>query len=169
MNNTDEPLFEREEDSAAGPSHDPSELETRIRRLVEGQPYAVLCTQSQTQPYGALVACAFSENLEQAVLATPIATRKYRILSECDRVALVIDNRPDHPDDLMSVEAVTATGRATQLDRDDDDSARWARLLVARHPYLESFVAAPSCALFRIEIVRFFHVARFQEVSQWRP
>ncbi len=34
---------------------------------------------------------------------------------------------------------------------------------------LGAFVASPSVALFRVEIVRFFHVERFQEVREWRP
>jgi len=168
MTPTDEPLFRRDEEPGSVPIGSRSGLETRIRTLVERQPYGVLCTQSESQPYGALVAFAFSDDLKQAVFATPIATRKYRILSECDHVALVVDSRPDHPDDFMSVEAVTATGRATLLAQGAECS-QWAGLLVARHRYLESFVASPSCALFRIEIVRFFHVARFQEVRQWRP
>jgi hypothetical protein len=30
-------------------------------------------------------------------------------------------------------------------------------------------VKADTCALFRVDIVRFLHVVRFQEVSQWVP
>jgi uncharacterized protein YhbP (UPF0306 family) len=168
MSNNDEPLFDGDEDAGSAPKEAPSDLRERIRELVERQPYAVLCTQSRTQPYGALIAFAFDKQLKQAVLATPIATRKYRILSECDHVALVIDNRPDHPTDFMSVEAVTVTGRAALLE-EPAERRRWAGRLVARHGYLRQFVESPSCALFRIEVVRFFHVARFQEVSQWRP
>lgn len=165
MAKNDEPLFEGDEEDLI---EAPSDLRQRIRALVERQPYAVLCTQSRTQPYGALIAFAFDDALKRAVLVTSVATRKYRILSECDHVALVIDDRPDHPTDFMSVEAVTATGRATLLE-ELEERARWARLLVARHGYLRRFIESPSCALFRIDIVRFFHVARFQEVSQWRP
>jgi nitroimidazol reductase NimA-like FMN-containing flavoprotein (pyridoxamine 5'-phosphate oxidase superfamily) len=168
MKDNDEPLFDFDKPSTSSPNLGGAELEARIRGLVGGQPYAVLCTQSQTQPYGALVAFAFSEDLEQAVFATSVATRKFRILSECRQVALVIDSRPSHPNDFMKVEAVTATGRATFLEQPTEVD-RWAQLLLARHPYLESFVAAPSCALFRIEIVRYLHVARFQEVRQWTP
>ena len=168
MSNLDEPLFDEEAEHETVASGDHPELEKRIRDLVQRQRYGVLCTQSRTQPYGSLVAFAFDDKLEHAVFATPVATRKYRILSECKQVALVIDSRPDHVDDFMSVEAVTVTGRATLLD-DEADSEPWARLLVARHHYLESFVRAPSSALFRIDIVRFFHVARFQEVRQWTP
>jgi uncharacterized protein YhbP (UPF0306 family) len=168
MSNTDEPLFESGESFKTPSPLDGSALEARIRRLVEGQSYAVLCTQSQSQPYGALVAFAFSEDLKQAVFATPMATRKFRILCECNHVALLIDDRPDHTDDFMKVEAITVTGRAVLLE-DERESSRWARLLVTRHPYLRSFVLAPSCALFRIDVVRFFDVIRFQEVSQWTP
>ena len=45
----------------------------------------------------------------------------------------------------------------------------WAELLIAKHPYLKSFLQATTCALFRVDIVRFFHVVRFQEVHQWIP
>ena len=143
-------------------------IDRRIRRLVESQPFGVLCTQGQSQPYGSLIAYAMTQDLNHAVFATPKATRKYRLLSECDHVALVIDNRPEFPDQLMEIEAVTATGRAVMLEA-DDDFARWAELLTNRHSYLTKFVQSASCGLFRIEIVRYFHVGRFQEVRQWVP
>ena len=78
-----------------GGSHE--SLDSIIRKLVEGQPYAVLCTQGQGQPYGSLVAYAVTPDLAFAVFATPRATRKFRLLSECDRVALLIDNRSRFP------------------------------------------------------------------------
>ena len=139
-----------------------------IERLVNSQPYAVLCTQGEGQPYGSLVAFAFSKDLTRAVFATPTATRKYRLLKENERVALVIDNRPDHVGDMMQVEAVTATGRAVEAGA-GEHSKRCAERLLARHPYLKSFVAADSSALFEITFTRFLHVTRFQEVNQWVP
>ena len=143
-------------------------LDARIRRLVGGQPFAVLCTQGQGQPYGSLVAYAMTDDLAHAVFATPKATRKFRLLSECDHVALVIDNRPDFPNQLMAVEAVTATGRAAMVE-EGDEFDRWAQLLTGRHAYLREFVRSASCGLFRIRIVRLLHVSRFQEVRQWVP
>jgi uncharacterized protein YhbP (UPF0306 family) len=168
MNQSEDPLFKHSgmpENAAAmsGPA-----VGERIRHLVDKQPYAVLCVQGEGQPYGALVAFAFSEDMRHAVFVTPVATRKYRLLSQCDHVALVIDNRPDSLDELMEVEAVTVTGRAQMIER-GDEFERWSGLLIARHSYLKSFVNAASCALFRVDAVRFLHVARFQEVSQWLP
>lgn len=139
-----------------------------IRALVEEEPFAVLCTQGDGQPYGSVVAFAFDQDLNSFVFATPRATRKFRLLSQCDRVALVVDNRGKFPGDLMQVGAVTITGRAEQLEAGPgfDESTG---LLTARHPYLKSFVESPSTALFRVKAVRFLHVTRFQEVRQWIP
>ena len=103
-----------------------------------------------------------------ATFATSRATRKYRLLSECEQVALLIDNRSEFRHELMKVEAVTATGRAELIDH-GADFQRWAALLTERHPYLKSFVQSSSCGLFRVQILRYLHVFRFQEVRQWIP
>ena len=144
------------------------DLDKVIRRLVDSQLYGVLCTQGQGQPYGSLVAYAMTRDLDSAVFATQKATRKYRLLSECAHVALVVDNRSALPGQLMTVEAVTATGHAYEVPA-GAEFERWSRLLTDRHRYLNTFVRSASCGLFRIDIVRYFHVTRFQEVRQWVP
>ena len=153
---------------AASPGAADAALPERIRHLVRDEPYAILSTQGDGQPYASIVAFAMTDDFRTAVFATPTATRKYRLLRACERVALLIDNRCKHPDDMMRIEAVTATGRALQVERGGEFD-RWARVLVTRHPHLGGFVASPTVALFRVEIVRFFHVERFQEVREWRP
>lgn len=164
----DEPLLGSGFDQPlAGVSPDPA-LADCIRSLVSEQPFGVLCTQGEGQPYGSVVAFAFDPALQSFVFATPMATRKYRLLSMCDRVALVVDNRGKFPDDLMRVGAVTVTGRAQQLEPGPAYEL-WSGLLTQRHPYLSAFVDAPSTALFRVDVVRFLHVTRFQEVRQWLP
>jgi hypothetical protein len=109
-----------------------------------------------------------SDDLRSAVFATPITTRKYRLLCDCDHVALVIDNRSHASADMMQIEAVTATGRARQISPGADYEQE-ANLLVARHPQLELFIGSPTTALFHVDIIRYFHVTRFQEVRQWTP
>jgi nitroimidazol reductase NimA-like FMN-containing flavoprotein (pyridoxamine 5'-phosphate oxidase superfamily) len=168
MTNNDEPILRGRFDDDASRPQNAEPLQETIARLVISQPYAVLCTQGEGQPYGSLVAFAASRDLTTFVFATPVATRKYRLLSECERVALVIDNRPDHVDDMMQVEAITATGRAVEVGA----GPRWDhcyRMLVKRHSYLKSFVSADSSAMFEIQMTRFLHVTRFQEVKQWVP
>lgn len=168
MNDSDEPLVKRSDLSESPGATVAPAVREGIRQLIDKQLYAVLCVQGGGQPYGALVALAFSDDMRHAVFVTPVATRKYRMLSECDHVALVIDNRSDRLGELMEVEAVTVTGRSQMIER-GDEFERWSGLLIARHPYLKSFVQAATCALFRIDVVRFLHVARFQEVNQWLP
>lgn len=165
MNESDP--FDRSNAETRGRGED-ADLAERIGKLVRERPYGVLCTQSQSQPYGSLVALAVTEDLTAFVFATPIATRKYRLLSECDHVALVIDSRSGARAELMQVEAVTATGRAHVVPP-GPDFERWADLLIERHPHLTAFVRAESSALVRIDVIRYFHVCRFQEVRQWIP
>ena len=167
MSNLDEPIFDNG-DGVNGSEAPDQALRAQIEYLANRQPYGVLCLQGEGQPYGALVAVAFSSELKHAVFATPVSTRKHRLLSECDRVALVLDNRPEKVDDLMQVEAITATGRAQMVER-GAEFQRWSELLVKRHPHLQPFVHSPTCAVYRIDVVRYFHVVRFQEVRQWIP
>jgi heme iron utilization protein len=143
-------------------------VRAQIHALIEGQPFAVLCTRGGGQPYGSLIAYAAGDDLLAITFATPMDTHKYRLLDQCRQVALVIDSRSQHPDALMQVEAITVTGRAAQL-QPGPEFDRWAGLLIARHPQLEAFVAAPSSALFRIDVARYLYVTRFQEVCQWIP
>jgi hypothetical protein len=163
MPGSDEPMLDGSRLDAA-----PDDFEARLRALVTGQPYAVLCTQGGGQPYGSLVAIAFTPDLRHALFATPVTTRKFRLLEASRRVAVVIDDRPKWPEDLMRIQAVTVTGRAVQIEK-GDDYERWSSVLVGRHPHLDSFVRADSCALFRIDVLRYFHVERFQEVREWAP
>ena len=168
MDRYDEPIRGPEADEGAQGETEGRAVRAQIRILLQGQPFAVLCTQGGGQPYGSVVAYAYSDDLCSFTFATPVATRKFRLLCECENVALVVDSRSQHPEDMMQVEALTATGRAVQLEA-GPEYHHWASLLTARHPQLQSFVAAPSSALFRVDIVRYLHVTRFQEVHQWIP
>lgn len=168
MNSLDEPIFDLEFDQNKSPVSQNSDLRDRIRHLVSQQSFCILCTQGESQPYGSLIAYAFTDDLKQFFFTTPMATRKYKLLSECRQVALVIDSRCQHLDDMTQVDAVTITGRATQIQAGADYEPGIS-LLKNRHPYLANFLDSESTALFRIDVVRYFHVTRFQEVSQWIP
>ena len=144
------------------------DMTDRIRTLIDGQLFAVLCTQGDGQPYGSVVAYAASPDLKSIVFSTPMNTHKYRLLCACDRVALVIDSRPMMPDQIMDGEALTATGRAVRVPPGNEFD-HLAALLASRHPKLADFVGDPSSALFRIDIDQYVYVTQFQEVHRWRP
>lgn len=164
----DEPVLPRHPGKKGPKSKNTESLKDSIKKLVMNQPFAVLCTQGDGQPYGSLIAFAFTDDLKTAVFATPIATRKYRLLKECGQIALLIDNRPDFSNNMMQVEALTVTGRASQI-LSGPDYDRCLQLLVGRHAYLKKFAASESSALFEVKTTRFLHVTRFQEVNQWVP
>lgn len=143
-------------------------LPERIRSLAAHERFAVLATQGEGRPYASLIAFALSDDLSAAVFATPRDTRKYRLLVGCNSVALLVDTRSRGETDMMKIEALTATGTAACLEP-GPEWERWAGIFIRRHPHLESFVRSPGTALFRVDIDRYFHVGRFQEVRRWRP
>jgi nitroimidazol reductase NimA-like FMN-containing flavoprotein (pyridoxamine 5'-phosphate oxidase superfamily) len=161
----DEPVL-GDDASEDGSADEP--MVQRIRDLVSTEPFAVLCTQGGGQPYGSVIAFAVSEDMKHAAFCTPRSTRKYRLLVDCAKVALVIDNRSRHHEKLRQVEAVTITGRATELPSGGEHDL-WRDRLMTGHPYMQEFLDSPSCALFRVDLVRYLHVWRFQEVRQWIP
>jgi len=146
----------------------PETIRDQIRALMLEQPYAVLCTQGSTQPYGYMIAFAANQELDSVVFATPVATRKFRLLTECDQVALVVDNRMPFPGDHSSIHAVTATGSAVILEKRELKDA-WQQLLIEKHPAMQDFIRAPGTALIRLDILRYLHVTRLQEVFEWIP
>jgi hypothetical protein len=175
MKEIDEPMLSKENTSEENPvsEHAIGEKSSQvsvsdIRQLVLNQPFGVLCTLTQAQPYGSLVAFAASDSLEQIALSTPMTTRKYHFMKGCPNVAMVIDSRQGPAKPMMEIEAVTAIGVAKEITtgqlRDE-----WADLLLRQHKYLDGFIAANTCGLFVIEVERYLYVTRFQEVSQWVP
>ncbi len=160
----DEPLLRMAQDE----NGDEAPVSRRIQSLLEGQPYGVLCTQGGSQPYGSLVAFAFTEDLAALFFGTPKTTRKFHLLKACERVAMLIDTRSADSTELTRVEAVTATGRTAILERGPEHEQCLGRLS-ERHPHLRGFFQAPTTALVSIEVVRYFHVSRFQDVREWVP
>ena len=101
---TDEPaLGFGFEDGKSLPESADESISPRIRQLVDSQPLAVLCTHGEQHPYGSLVAFAMTQDLASAVFATPVTTRKFKLLSQSNRVALLIDNRCRFPKNIMKV------------------------------------------------------------------
>ncbi len=134
----------------------------KIRGLFVSQRLAVLATSQQGQPYTSLVAFAFSEDLRRLFFATPRATRKFANLLAEPRVSLLIDNRSNRSDDFREAIAVTALGRAQEIN--DSEGQGLLRRYLDRHADLKEFVTAPTCALLQVEVTSYSLVSRFQNV-----
>jgi len=145
-------------------SRDLNRIRKELKKLLQSQPLAVLSTQEGGQPYASLVAFASSEDLTRLYFATIRSTRKFANILKDSRVAMLVDNRSNSPEDFQQATAVTATGRTEEVVSDHRKDV--LSLYLAKHPYLESFVESPTCALCEIRIRTYFVVTRFQDVVE---
>lgn len=154
--------------NAASPPRPPDagagEVRALLARLFAAERFAVLATQREGQPYANLVAFAASEDLATLLFVTPRATRKVENLRRDPRVALLVADSRNRAADLADAAAVTGIGEAREL----EGTARAEALarFLARHPALEEFARAPTCAVFAVRIRRYLLVRRFQEVTE---
>ncbi len=141
-----------------------SQLRKTVKDLFASQRLGVLATYGQGQPYSSLVAFAATNDLKYLVFATTRATRKYANLSTESRVALLVDNRSNQDTDFHRAIAVTALGKAEEID--EREKNQFLGLYLAKHPYLEDFVMSPICALLKISVDKYYMVSRFQNVME---
>ena len=113
-------------------------VKEELRGLFVSQPLAVLSTSDDGQPYCNLIAFAPDDDIAGLIFATVRATRKFANM------------------------AVTATGRASELSR--EEKGRYLKLFLDKHPYLQDFVMSPGCALMRVQVERYYIVKRFRNV-----
>lgn len=136
----------------------------RIRGLLDGQRLGVLASHSGGRPHGSLVAFAATDDLRTILFSTTRATRKYANISSDARVALVVDDRSNEEWDFSRAAAVTVSGEAREVGR--DERPRLLELFLRKHPYLREFVTAPSSAFLKIDVRSYSVVTRFQDVRE---
>ena len=143
---------------------DSDEIRKILKALFSSQRLAVLSTHRDGQPYASLVAFVASGDLRQIYFATPNTTRKYANLMADSRVAFLIDSRLNEESDIHAAMAVTAMGKAREIDKATDD--RFLAQYLEKHPYLESFIKSPTCSWIRTDIASYYLVRRFQNVME---
>lgn len=143
------------------------EVRAALRALYRSQRFAVLTTDDHGQPFASLMAFAASEDLGKLIVLTERATRKFANLKTNSRVALLIDDRENRGSDTQDSVAVTAIGKAAEVDA--ITGAPLLELYLARHPYLAEFAASPSCAIVQVNVSLYLLVSRFKKVLEWRP
>jgi len=139
-------------------------LKGRLRALFSSQRFAVLATQKDGQPHTNLVAFAATEDLRQLLFVTPRATRKFANLADDAQVAIMVDNRQNEASDLHDAVAVTATGAAEEVVGPEKEAL--LGLYIYKHPFLETFARAPSCALLKISVETYDIAGAFQNVME---
>ncbi len=135
-----------------------------LTSLLSTQKLAVLSTYSAGQPYSSLVAFAASQARDCILFATERDTRKFANILEHPRVAMLVDNRNNLESDFDTASAATILGEARELSgREREESLG---LFLQKHPTLEKFATASTCALIGVRVQKFIIVEKFREITE---
>ena len=77
---------------------------------------------------------------------------------------MLMDSRSNLESDIHTAVAVTATGTAGEGRGQEKEQG--VRLYLSKHPYLQDFIQAESCALIRVRVETYYLVSRFQQVME---
>jgi len=146
---------------------DAAEMRKIVQNLLNSQRLAGLSTVMSGSPYSNLIAFAATDDLKDIFFATTRATRKFANLTAEPRVSLLMDNRSNQETDFGEASAVTVLGTAEEVLGPDRE--RFLQLYRKKHPYLEEFITAPTCALIRVKVEKYIMVTQFQEVREIYP
>ena len=138
------------------------DIPDKITSLFSSQTLGVLSTCGSKGPYANLISFAASDDLTCILFVTPRKTHKYANMQEDKRVALLVDNSQNTPEDFKDAMAVTATGSVEEL----IDGRRLDRMgtYLGKHPKLEGFLNAQDSALMMIRVKQYVLVEDFQMV-----
>lgn len=144
----------------------PSEEEIRavLRELLETRKLAALSTHRDGRPYCSLIAFAAAPGLGPIYFVTPRATRKFENLAADCRAALLVTSSENRDADFHAATAVTILGSAAEVSGPERRTA--LSIYLAKHPYLDDFAAAPSCALMGFRPRSYILVKNFQHVME---
>jgi nitroimidazol reductase NimA-like FMN-containing flavoprotein (pyridoxamine 5'-phosphate oxidase superfamily) len=140
------------------------EIRSRLRNLCISQKLAVVSTQSDGQPYASLVAFAASDDLRHIFFVTARTTRKFANLTKDARVAVLINSSVNRESDFHDAVSVTVTGTAEEIEGAERNKV--LTLYLSKHPYLEDFAQAPTCAVIRVTTKSYYMVKNFQTVME---
>ena len=139
-------------------------LQDKISNLLKYQSLAVLASQKDGQSYANLVAFAVSDNLQIMLFATSRSTRKFSNIQGNPLVALLVDNRLNSPADFKDALAVTAIGKAMEVNGSEKE--KFSSIYLAKHPHLSDFISSPNQALLRVNVSKYIVVSNFQRVLE---
>jgi uncharacterized protein YhbP (UPF0306 family) len=137
----------------------------RLADLFNSQKLASLSTQKNGQPYASLVAFHAADDLKQLFFVTPKTTRKFANLRADSRVAVMVNNSANADSDFHKAISVTAVGTAHEVTGTEKE--RVLSQYLAKHPYLQDFARAKTCALVGVRVASYYMVRNFQNVTEW--
>jgi nitroimidazol reductase NimA-like FMN-containing flavoprotein (pyridoxamine 5'-phosphate oxidase superfamily) len=139
-------------------------MRLQLAELFRSQNLAALSTHRDGQPYASLVAFYAADDLKQIYFVTPKTTRKFSNLSADNRVAVMVNSSINQVSDFHRAISVTAVGKAEVVAESEKEPI--LNLYLAKHPHLEDFVQAPTCALVGVSVKTYYLVKNFQNVME---
>lgn len=140
------------------------EIRAKIKELLSGQQLAVLASLEDKGPYTSLIAFTADPDLRYLLFATDRNTRKFANICFNNRVSLLVDDGKNDDSDLHQAAAVTILGTARTVE--GESRTKFAAQYLAKHPNLEDFVGAKTCALILVEVDVYYLVEKFQNISE---
>ena len=137
-----------------------------VRNLFETQAFGVLATQMDKKPYTTLVAFASTNDLKSLLFVTKFSTAKYMHIQNSPQVAMLIDNRLNHPQDIHNAAVATALGDAAEVSEENKEI--FTNIYLLKHPHLKNFLSSPSSVLLVLVIHKIILVTKFQQVDEWK-
>jgi nitroimidazol reductase NimA-like FMN-containing flavoprotein (pyridoxamine 5'-phosphate oxidase superfamily) len=141
------------------------DIQKQLKGLFDSQNLAVLATHNKEQPYASLVAFVATEDLKHIYFVTPKTTRKFANLTADGRVAVLINSSANQSSDFHRAISVTAVGDAREISGPEREAM--LRPYLEKHPHLEEFAKAPTCALVQITARSYYMVKNFQKVLEF--
>lgn len=123
-------------------------LQEYIEAVLKTSGFAVLATESNSQPHTSLIAITPFGNFRQIIFATYRNTLKYRNLSHNNKVAVLIESGVININGLMQSVVLTIIGHTEEINIAGNEAIYQAHL--KQHPEMESFMLSSDCALFRV-------------------
>jgi nitroimidazol reductase NimA-like FMN-containing flavoprotein (pyridoxamine 5'-phosphate oxidase superfamily) len=137
-----------------------------IRDIIEANRFAVLATESDSQPHASLVAVTAAEDDKNLIFATYRSTRKYTNLIHNGKVAILFENRNIINTHENEIHVLTAFGYASEVNT--EEAERYRHLHLLRHPELESFILNSDCAIFNVPVDAYQVVTGIDDVIWWK-
>ncbi len=134
----------------------------KVKGLLKGQNLGVLGTSDGGHPYTSLVVYAELPTLSQIVFFTRRDRTKYQNLKSDSRVSMYIDSRDKTVRDPTSIEGLTVTGVAWQINPSEERD-ELKNLYIEKNPHMDFFANDPDSTMFRINVENYKYVVNFDE------
>lgn len=137
-----------------------------IKKLLENQKFAVLATQSESEPYTNLIAFTSSCDHKNIIFATLKNTKKYSNIRKNSRISILVDNRNNESEDIKRATVISAFGYAQEIKNEIKSNKD---LYLKKHPYLHNFINSKDCVLFNLKVDNYIVVNSFENIINLNP